>query len=119
MMIITMRMRLTISDTIQTEPNEPNEQYEEYVKQVEVKQSDDISGEVEDEKNVDVISRLINYCVKIFVCLNDEPSEDDKVGDNEVEDCVWFWDTQKRGKPQTTKILWSALSYVKWGTLDY
>ena len=44
---------------IETEPNEPNEQYEEYVKQVEVKQSDDISGEVEDEKNVDVISRLI------------------------------------------------------------
>jgi hypothetical protein len=37
------------------------EQYEEYVKQVEVKQSDDISGEVDDEKNLDVISRLIYY----------------------------------------------------------
>jgi hypothetical protein len=33
---------------------EHNEQYEEYVKQVEVKQSNDISGEVEDEKNTDV-----------------------------------------------------------------
>ena len=74
-MIITMRMRLTKSDTIkddmgiETEPNEPNEQYEEYVKQVEVKQSDDISGEVEDEKNVDVISRLIYYGVKT-ICLS-------------------------------------------------
>ena len=45
------------------------EQYEEYVKQVEVKQSDDISGEVEDEKNVDVISRLIYYGVKT-ICLS-------------------------------------------------
>ena len=45
---------------IEIEPN-VYEQYEEYVKQVEVKQSDDISAEVEDEKNVDVISRLI-YC---------------------------------------------------------
>jgi hypothetical protein len=34
-------------------------QYEEYVKQVEVKQSDDIYAEVDDEKNVDVTSRLI------------------------------------------------------------
>jgi hypothetical protein len=40
------------------------EQYEEYVKQVEVKQSDDASAEVDDEKNVDVISRLIFYGVK-------------------------------------------------------
>jgi hypothetical protein len=42
---------------------EPNvyEQYEEYVKQVEVKESDDISAEVDDVKNVDVISRLLNY----------------------------------------------------------
>ena len=35
-----------------TEPN-AYEKFEEYFKQVEVKQSDDISGEVEDEKNVD------------------------------------------------------------------
>jgi hypothetical protein len=35
------------------------EQYEEYVKQVEVKQLDDISAEVDNENNVDVISRLI------------------------------------------------------------
>ena len=33
--------------------------YEEYVKQVEVKQSNDISAKVDDEKNVDVISSLI------------------------------------------------------------
>ena len=39
-------------------------QYEEYVKQVEVKQSDDISVEVDDEKNVDVSRRLIYYSVK-------------------------------------------------------
>ena len=39
-------------------------QNEEYVKQVEVKQSDDISAEVNDEKNVGVISRLIYYSVK-------------------------------------------------------
>ena len=26
---------------------------------------------------------------KPFVCLNDEPSEDDKAGDNEVEECSW------------------------------
>ena len=31
--------------------------HEEYVKQVEVKQSDDISAEVDEEKNIDVISR--------------------------------------------------------------
>ena len=48
---------------VETEPN-VYEQYEEYVKQVEVKQSDDISAEVEDEKNVDVISRFIYYGVK-------------------------------------------------------
>jgi hypothetical protein len=48
---------------------EPYEQYEEYVKEVEVKQSDDISGEVEDEKNVVVISRLIYYGVRT-ICLS-------------------------------------------------
>ena len=48
---------------VETEPN-AYEQYEEYVKQVEVKQSDDISAEVDDEKNVDVISRLIYYSVE-------------------------------------------------------
>jgi hypothetical protein len=37
-------------------------QYEEYVKQVEVKQSDDISAEVDDEKNVDVISSVKTLC---------------------------------------------------------
>ena len=42
----------------ETEPN-INEKYEEYVKQVEGKQSNDISAEVDDENNVDVISRLI------------------------------------------------------------
>ena len=45
---------------VETEPN-VYEQNEEYVTQVEVKQSDDISAEVEDEKNVDVISRFIYY----------------------------------------------------------
>ena len=39
-------------------------QYEEYVKQVEVKQSNDISAEVDDENNVDVILRLIYYSVE-------------------------------------------------------
>ena len=48
---------------VETEPN-VYDQYEEYVKQVEVKQSDDISAEVDDEKNVDVIIRLIYYGVK-------------------------------------------------------
>ena len=48
---------------VQTEPN-TDEKFEEYVKEVEVKQSNDISGDVEDEKNVDVISRLIYYDVK-------------------------------------------------------
>jgi hypothetical protein len=43
---------------VKTEPN-VYEQYEEYVKQVEVIQSDDISTEVDDEKKVDLISRLI------------------------------------------------------------
>ena len=47
----------------ETEPN-VYDQYEEYVKQVEVKQSNDISAEVDDEKNVDVISRLIYYSVE-------------------------------------------------------
>jgi hypothetical protein len=48
---------------VETEAN-VYEHYEEYVKQVEVKQTDDIYAEVDDEKNVDVISRLIHYGVK-------------------------------------------------------
>ena len=48
---------------VETEPNVDG-QYGEYVKEVEVKQMDDISSEVEDEKNVDVISRFIYYGVK-------------------------------------------------------
>ena len=52
----------------ETEPN-VYEQYEEFVKQVEVKQSDAISAEVEDEKNVDVINRLIYSGVKTL-CLS-------------------------------------------------
>ena len=47
----------------ETEPN-VYDQYEENVKQVKVKQSNDISAEVDDEKNVDVISRLFYFCVK-------------------------------------------------------
>ena len=39
------------------------------MKQVEVKQSDDISAKVDDEKNVNVISRLIFYGVKTL-CLS-------------------------------------------------
>ena len=46
----------------ETEPT-VYEQYEEFVKQVEMKQSDAISAEVEDE-NVDVINRLIYSRVK-------------------------------------------------------
>jgi hypothetical protein len=39
------------------------------------------SGEVEDEKNVDVISRLIYYGIKpICFGLNDEASKDYKAG---------------------------------------
>jgi hypothetical protein len=26
---------------------------------------------------------------KLLVILNDEPSENDKAGDNEVEECAW------------------------------
>ena len=26
---------------------------------------------------------------KPLVCLNDEPAEDDKAGDNEADKCVW------------------------------
>ena len=48
---------------VETEPN-VYEQYEEYVTHVELQHSDDISAEVEDEKNVDVISRFISYGVK-------------------------------------------------------
>jgi hypothetical protein len=47
---------------VETEPD-VYEQYEEYVKQVEVKQLDDIFAEVEDE-NVNVISMFIYYGVK-------------------------------------------------------
>ena len=48
---------------VETEPN-VYDRYKEYVKQEEVKQSDDISAEVDDEKNVDVNSRLLYYGVK-------------------------------------------------------
>ena len=44
-------------------------QYEENVKQVEVKQLDDISAEVEDEINFDVNCRWIYLGVKT-ICLN-------------------------------------------------
>jgi hypothetical protein len=47
---------------VETEPN-VYEQYAQYVKQVEVKQSEDISAEVDDERNVYVISMLIYYGV--------------------------------------------------------
>ena len=47
---------------VQTEPN-AYEKFDEYIKQVELKLSDDISDEVEDEKNVHVISRFIYYGV--------------------------------------------------------
>jgi hypothetical protein len=52
---------------VETEPNVDG-QYGEYVKEVEVKQMDDISSEVEDEKNVDVICRLIS-CGGKTLCL--------------------------------------------------
>ena len=42
---------------VETEPN-VYKQYGEYVKQVDIKRPDDISAEVEDEKNVDIISTL-------------------------------------------------------------
>ena len=51
---------------VETEPN-LYKQYEEYVKQVEVKQSEEISAEV--KKNVNVIRRLIYYGVKTL-CLS-------------------------------------------------
>ena len=59
----------TIKDNMEVE-TEPNvyEQYDKNVKQAEVKQLDDISAEDEDEKNVDVISRLIYFGVKTL-CL--------------------------------------------------
>ena len=44
---------------VQTEPNVDG-QYDEYVKHVKVKQMDDISAEVEDEKNIDLICRLVS-----------------------------------------------------------
>ena len=51
---------------VDTEPK-AHEQCEEYVKQVVAKQSNDISAQ--DEKNVDVISRLIYYAVNTL-CLS-------------------------------------------------
>ena len=45
-----------------------HEQYEEYFKQVECKESDYIYAEVEAEKNVHTVSRLIYYGVKTL-CL--------------------------------------------------
>ena len=53
---------------VETEPNVYGP-YKEYVKHVEVEQLNDISAEVEDEMNVDVISRLIYYGVKTH-CLS-------------------------------------------------
>ena len=53
---------------LETEPN-VYEQYEEYVKEVAVNKSDDKSAEVEDEKNMDVIGRLIYSGVKTL-CLS-------------------------------------------------
>jgi hypothetical protein len=47
----------------ETKPN-VYDQYEEYVKQAEVKQSNGIPAEVDDGKNVDVISRLMYYSVE-------------------------------------------------------
>ena len=47
---------------VQTEPNFDG-QYDEYFKRVKVKQIDDISAEVEDEKNVDVICRLVSLLI--------------------------------------------------------
>ena len=47
------------------------EEYEEYVKPVEVKQSNDISAEVEDENDVDVFTRLTYDSVKtLFVVVD-------------------------------------------------
>ena len=63
---------------------------------------------------------------KLLVSLNDEPAEDDKAGDNEVEEFTWVpvevsfrlprnfgqpKATQIWGQPLTNKILWSALNY--------
>jgi hypothetical protein len=50
---------------VETEPN-VYEKYEEFVKQVEVKQLDDLYAKVDHEQNVDVISKLIYYGVKIL-----------------------------------------------------
>ena len=52
---------------VEAEPN-VHEQYEEYFKQVECQESDDISAEVEAEKNVDMVSSLI-YCGVKTLCL--------------------------------------------------
>ena len=58
---------------------------------------------------------------KPFVSLNDEQAEDDKAGDNAVEECacvqkeVSFSLPRNFGQPFTNKILWSALSYHKLG----
>ena len=68
---------------------------------------------------------------KPFVSLNDEPAEDDKAGDNEVEECAWVPGgvnfrlarnfgqakaTQYWGQPLTNKILWSVLSFHELGS---
>jgi hypothetical protein len=66
---------------VETEPN-VYEQYAEYVKQVDVKQSDDISAEGEDEMD------LLKPLPKPFVCRNDEPAEDGKASDNDVKECA-------------------------------
>jgi hypothetical protein len=101
---------------VETEPN-IYEQYEEYVKQVEVKQSDDISAEVEDEKDVDVISRFIYH-----VCENYETGEDDKAGDNEVEECAWvprerksvlgYQRLKKHGPRKCYSHQWGSLKFL-------
>jgi hypothetical protein len=58
---------------------------------------------------------------KPWVSPNEKPSEDDKAGDNEVEECACALGesldfsqrkaTQNWDPPLTNKILWSALSY--------
>ena len=55
-------------DDMEVETEPVDGQYGDYVKLVEVKQMDDKSAEVEDEKNGDVICRLISYGGKTL-CL--------------------------------------------------
>ena len=53
---------------VETEPN-VYDQYKEYVKQVEVKQLDDISAEVEGEKNADQSHQtLVNQGSLVSLC---------------------------------------------------